>query len=368
MAGNISLEELVALNDEIASLTRSGVPLELGLKGFGTSVRGRLGRLANRLGKSVAQGKSLPQSLSESDANFPPIYRAIVTAGMRAGRLPAALEAVTASARNLQEVRRSIGLALLYPLVLVVAAYFALWFVLAQITPVLLGVYEGSPPPFWASVAKIGEFANRAMPIPLTDLTIIVGWIPPLLLVIGMILLRLSSRGAALLGGGATGHFTARLPIVGRIVRDGNLAAVAEILGLLVEQDVPLNEALVLSAGVTADRRLARSAREVSAKLVQGGAPPTAEQLPGFPPLLAWLVSCGGRQQTFVALSRHVADTYRRRVASQSRWLRESLPIWLVIVIGGGLVALLAVTTFLPFAQMMQAFGESTGESIRLKP
>ncbi len=257
MAGNISLEELVALNDEIASLARSGVPLELGLNGFGVSVRGRLGRLAKRLGTSVAQGKSLPQSLDESDANFPPIYRAIVTAGMRTGRLPAALEAVATSARNLQEVRRSIGLALLYPLVLVVAGYFALWLVLAQITPVLLGVYEGSPPPFWASVAEIGQFANRTIPIPGTELGIIVGWIPSLLLMMAIVLMRLSSRGSALLGGGAGRRLAAHLPWVGRVVRNGRMAALAEILGLLVEQDVPLSEALVLSADVAADRQLA---------------------------------------------------------------------------------------------------------------
>ncbi len=42
--------------------------------------------------------------------------------------------------------------------------------------------------------------------------------------------------------------------------------------------------------------------------------------------------------------------------------------MWLVVVVGGSLVALLALTTFLPFTELMQAFGETTGDSIRLKP
>lgn len=368
MAGNISLDELVALNDEIAALVRSGVPLELGLSGFGRSVTGRLGRFAKQLGQSIAQGKSLPQSLDESPADFPPVYRAVVTAGIRSGRLPAALESLAASARNLQDVRRSIGLALLYPIVLTVAAYFGLWLVLTQIMPALLSVYEGDSPPFWTAVAQIGQWANRSVPIPATGRTVIVGWIPPLMLVIAASATWLSSRGARWLGGGTGGRLAAWIPLAGPAVRNGRLAALAETLGLLVEQDVPLGEALVLAADVAGDRRLARAARKIAATLAQGGSPPQAEQLAGFPPLLAWLVSSGGRQQSFVALSRHVADTYRRRMASQSRWLRDYLPMWLVILIGGSLVALVATTTFLPFSEMMQSLSEPSSRSIRIAP
>jgi general secretion pathway protein F len=367
VAGNISLVELAALNDEIAALVRSGVPLELGLSGFGRSLPGRLGKLTAQLGESLSRGQSLSQSLAESPANFPPVYRAIVTAGIRAGRLPAALEAVATSARNLQQVRRSIGMALLYPLLLLITSYFALWFSLVAILPATLAVYEDSAPPFWSAVARLGQWANLSVPIPGTHVAVILGWIPPLLLGILAIAIWLSTRGAGVLGGGRSGRLPAWLPLSGSIVRNGQAAAFAEILGLLVEQDVPLAEALVLAAGVTGDRQLVRTANELVA-ITQGGAPPTADQLAGFPPLLAWLTSSGGRQETFVRLARHVAETYRRRVAQQSLWLREYLPLWLVVFVGGSLVALLALATFLPFTDLMHSLGQTHSETMRIRP
>ena len=49
LSSAITLEELTALNDEIAALVRVGVPLEDGLSRLGEDLPGRLGQLASRL-------------------------------------------------------------------------------------------------------------------------------------------------------------------------------------------------------------------------------------------------------------------------------------------------------------------------------
>ena len=368
MADNISLDELVALNDEIAGLVRAGMPLDLGLAGWGRRLRGRLGRLATQLSQSVQQGKTLAQSLDESAAGFPPMYRAVVMAGIQSGRLPAALESLAASARNLQRVRRTIGLAILYPLVLFVLGYFTLWLLVVEILPVILGMYEGNPPPLWAAIVRVGALANTEIAIPGTSRVILAGFVPPVIIVLLVAVWWLTSRRAMVLGGGATGWVIEWLPLAGRAVRHARIAAVAEILGLLVEQGVPLGDALVLAAECTADRRLVERARALSRSLAGGGAPPSSVDMAGFPPLLAWLVSSGGSQQTFVSISRHVADTYRRRIARESRWLQDYLPMWLVAFVGGGLIFLIAIVTYLPFVELMDRLADSIGQSLRIHP
>ena len=45
----MTVDELLALNDEIAALVRAGVPLERGLADLGGDMPGRLGALATRL-------------------------------------------------------------------------------------------------------------------------------------------------------------------------------------------------------------------------------------------------------------------------------------------------------------------------------
>ena len=91
-AGRISIDELAALNDEIAALVRAGVPLDRGLLGAGTDLPGGLRRITTALGKRLSRGESLPEALEAESRSIPPLYRAVVEAGARSGRLAVALE------------------------------------------------------------------------------------------------------------------------------------------------------------------------------------------------------------------------------------------------------------------------------------
>ena len=93
-AGAITLEQLVALNDEMAALVRVGVPLERGLETLGADLPGRPGRLAEMLASRMDAGESLSQILADEDQRFPPVWRAVVEAGLRSGHLAAALESL----------------------------------------------------------------------------------------------------------------------------------------------------------------------------------------------------------------------------------------------------------------------------------
>ena len=157
--------------------------------------------------------------------------------------------------------------------------------------------------------------------------------------------------------------------MAGRAARDARAATLAEVMALLVEHDVPLGEALVLAAGCTADRRLARAADRLAAALER--AAPIGElshELAEFPPLVAWLVCAGTARQTFTSIARHAADTYRRRALRDVQWLRDFLPIWLLLAIGATVATVYCCTLFIPFSQLMQALSGPTGESLRIRP
>jgi len=367
VAGSISLEELVALNDEIAALVRSGVPLDLGLAGWGGDLSGRLGHIAKELGAASGRGASLSESLAQQGDRLPPVYRAVVDAGMRAGRLPAALESLSTSARFLEDTRRTAGLAVLYPLVLLTLGYFLLWFVLTQTLPAYAILYDGQPPRLLSTLLELGRGLSREIPLPGTGRMILVGWIAPLLVAALLMVWWRGARRATVMGGQGRGRWVERLPLVGPAVRDARLAAQAELLGLLVENNVPLDEAVLLAAECSADRQLIGNAQQMHASLAKGAAP-TPDEWSGFPPLLGWLAGSGAGQGTFVAIAHHVADTYRRRVARRARWLGDYLPLWLVALIGGGVVTIVAVATILPFTELMQGIATMTNISLRPRP
>ncbi|MCA9071084.1 MAG: type II secretion system F family protein, partial [Planctomycetaceae bacterium] len=129
----IKLEELMALNDEMVALLRAGVPLELGLDDWGKDRAGELGQLSQRLAERLNQGQSLPNALSES--RLPRAYRVIVEAGLRAGRLTVALESLSKMTWRMVELRRRIGLALVYPIIVLTLAYGMFQFLVFYVLP-----------------------------------------------------------------------------------------------------------------------------------------------------------------------------------------------------------------------------------------
>jgi type II secretory pathway component PulF len=75
------------------------------------------------LGRRLGRGESLVDALDAERQSIPPLYRAVVEAGTRAGRLPVALEGIARYVRGYSEARSAIGLALWYPVLVLSLAY-----------------------------------------------------------------------------------------------------------------------------------------------------------------------------------------------------------------------------------------------------
>src|SRR5580704_2173142 len=124
----VSIEQLIALNDELIALTKNNVPLESGLLQSGEDLQGSISRLTIALASRMQKGETLNEAIERERSNVPPIYRTIVECGLRTGRLSVALEGVSRFARQILEIRQMIGLSMLYPLI-VISFEYVLFFV-----------------------------------------------------------------------------------------------------------------------------------------------------------------------------------------------------------------------------------------------
>ena len=102
---------------------------------------GQPGKLAKMLGERMSAGESLPQILASEPDRFPPVWRAVVEAGLKSGQLAAALELMSTTARRVAETRRLVGAALLYPLIVVAVAYGVFVFQVTRLAPVMSRAY-----------------------------------------------------------------------------------------------------------------------------------------------------------------------------------------------------------------------------------
>jgi general secretion pathway protein F len=340
--GSIRVDQLAALNDEMAALARSGIPLERGLLLAGRELGGRLGAITTELGTNLASGKPLDEAIDQL-GDLPRLYRAIVEAGLRSGRLAAAFEGMATLARGFADARRAIGLALLYPM-LVLGLAFALFvlfvvemapryetayrlFHLDPSLPLQIMTWLGRTAVFWAPIGPIVAF-----------LLLWQWWASG------------RSRG---LDAGPLGALAHRVPWLGTMLRDFRSANVASTLAMLVDHEVPLPEAIRLASATSGDRGFVQAGTALAEAIERGDPAPRAGGR--FPAWLAWIATTSGPRSDLVAALSQSAGAYRSRGELKASLLRSALPSVLMIVIGTGAVATYGVMLMIP----LKTFWES---------
>jgi general secretion pathway protein F len=333
----ISSEQFVALNDEIAALVRAGIPLELGLRTLGEESAGALGRISSRLAERMDGGESISTAIKEEQQHLPQAYAALVDAGLKAGRLPAALEAVSAFTRELIDFRRQLTLAAFYPLIVISLAYGLFLVFLAE----FVARYEAA-----MESARVSLSGLLQVFVALRDSMSAWAWVPPVLLVVVVAWFAISRRRRVGLFG---------LPFAG--VKYFQVAMFADLLAMQLEHSVSLPAAIVLSAEATGSHKLIESAREVSG-VVSSGERISAHSESGdaFPPFLRWLMVSGEQQGQLARSLKLAADMYRRRATNSLIWFKTVAPALVLLFVGGGIVLLYALGLFVPFIQLLRGF------------
>jgi type II secretory pathway component PulF len=302
------------------------------------------------LAEKTARGESLEHALMDQAVALPPAYRAVVQAGVRAGRLPAALEAVAASARRTVETQRAAVVAVSYPLLVVSLVWIGLAIFCAILAPRLAVSLLAMNVPaykFFAVLASIGRWAAF--------------WGPavPILVAVSLFAWWRESTGAAVLYSRSAARLFGWLPWMGRMLQCTRSATFLDVLALLVENQTPLDEAVTLAANASGDPRTIRAARQVT-EMIQKGELQSSHALsdPTFPPLMSWLVFAAGRGGVLVPALRHSAEAYHRRARIQSDMARAILPALLTVVVAGGITAAYALMLFIPYILMLETLSK----------
>jgi type II secretory pathway component PulF len=339
-----SLDDLILLNREIAALVKAGIPLELGLRGLSGSVGTRLGRLSERLSKRLASGRSLPEALAEEGPAISPVYTAVMEAGLASGRLPEALEAMAASGQLIQETRRRVFLAVLYPVICAVVGYLMFCGFLTFMAPHLVKAAEmfRFPSSWPIELARTLHQHRRyaTMVIPSVVLSLIV-----LTVLLRNSVTRVPWRWLSSF---------CWVPGVRAIRRSQDWAQFAELLAMQLEHSTPLTRAFTLAADSIDDSRFHREARIMSEKLAQGH---TLSQSLGavksLPSLVRWMLVTGEKQGTLALTLRQLADTFRRQAIRRANDLKTWLPVIITIGVTGTIGLAYGLVFFIPMRALL---------------
>src|SRR3954466_1932212 len=239
------LADFILLNEEIAGLVRARVPLESHLAQIGAELPGKAGELAQGISRRLEAGESLLDAIEAECAGMPAAYRRTILAGLQSGEPASAIESVVDSATRLADMRRITGMAMLYPMIIVLVAVALISTMCMILIPSVDMLSEShSPTILWLMTWRFV----------IVRVAKIIGGV----LLVGFILWwwrtgRMRAAGARGLG------LLAWLPGARNIFRWSQAATFADMLLLMTERGVALDKALRLAGEAIEDRGLRSS-------------------------------------------------------------------------------------------------------------
>jgi len=339
--------DLALLTRQLATLVRSGIPLEEALLAVSQqSEKERVKSVIAGVRSRVMEGRSLADGLAAFPTVFPEIYRATVSAGEQSGHLDAVLERLADYTENRQVLQQKIRNAMIYPVLLTVICLGIVALLLGYVVP---------------EVVRVFEAGERQLPL-LTRMLIAASdflrawwW---LLLAVGLggawAVRRWLREPAARRRYHA---FKLGLPLVGRITRGNNAARFARTFSILTASAVPVLEALRISGEVVTNVPMREAVQDAAVRVREGA--PIARSIGAsklFPPMLVHLIASGETSGELEAMLERAADNQERELDGVVNAAVGILgPVMILLM--GGFVFVIVIALLLPIFQLNQLVG-----------
>ncbi|MEM1132485.1 MAG: type II secretion system inner membrane protein GspF [Pseudomonadota bacterium] len=330
-----SLMQVSPLEESLATISRQSERAE---------VRTVLGHVHD----GVVEGQTLADAMRREPKSFPPVYRAMISAGESSGSLPGITERLADLLEKQAAIRGKVISALAYPIALAVVAIAVVIGLMVAVVPKIVEQFQNS-----------GN--NERLP---TITRIVIG-ISDFLVSWWWLLLALAVfAGLALYQALKNEEFRyrfdgilLRLPFIGRLIRDVHAARLARTLATMVASRLPLLDGLQLTSRTIRNTVLRRSLDEIVERIRGGGSLSGALRHAGyFPPLLVYLTASGEASGQLDLMLERAADYLEREFENFTSTVLSLLEP-AIIVIMGGLVAIIILSILLPILQLQDLAG-----------
>ena len=346
----IGRNEFVLFNQQLASITKAGIPLERGLRELAHDVHSKsMRRLVDAIAEDLEKGVSIERAFENRQKHFPPLYGRILKAGVETGRLSEMLTSLNRHLEMANQTRRIIFEAISYPAVILTLAAIIITgvftFIVPQFGEILQEMTGGHLPTLTRAFLSM---ANHVGPFWLTVGIIIAA----VLVLYGML-----STSAA--GRRFKESVLLRIPVIGRVYHSSVLSRMAEAMAIMVASgsDMPLS--LRLSSGATGSEKLVLESETLASQIEQGANILEAGQFCRMiPRLFLYSIQLGTQrnelQDNLYSLGQMYAEQAR---CGQARLQAVLLPLMIIGV--GGFIALTIFAMFAPMIQIITSLSSS---------
>ncbi len=341
------MRDVLIFTRELSDLLASGMTLGNALNSLAQRTTGKAQDfIVPQLRDEIIQGASLSDALAKRSDTFSSLYISMVRAGEASGDLAGVLERLCRNYERVHEAREKVLMALSYPAIVISVGVVTIFFVMIFVVPRFSQIF-----------AELGS----TLPLP-TQLLINFSvfllnyWWLLILAVAGMVL-GIRRYLVSVEGKRRWHEAQLRMPIIRGIVRSSAFSQFARTLAALLNNGVPVLQALSIVEYTVGNQIIAEEIKKARGRVTDGAtiSAPLAEGRV-FPSLLIDMLAVGEETGDMPGALTHIANRYEYELDRSVKLLTTIIEPILILAIAG-LVGFVAISMLLAVFDLTSGLG-----------
>ena len=345
LQGKIKTKVLTQFTRQLATLVNAGLPLMRGIEVLKRQMKdAQLLEALNGISDNIAAGGTFSESLTAYPKIVDKLYINMVKAGEAGGVLEVVLGRLAEFAEKSEKIKNKVKGAMIYPIVVLVAAIGITAFLLVAVIPKFQQVFNdmlngAALPAITQFVIDTSEFVQaNGLQIGLAVVAVFV-----IMKIIGR-----TEKGAYFFDA-----LKLRLPVTGTLAQRSAVSRFTRTLGTLLSSGVPILQSLTITRDTTGNRVLTEAIQNVHDSVKEGESmTQPLSQCKVFPPMVTSMVEVGEETGALADMLTRIANTYDdevdNAVAGLTAAIEPALIIMLAVIVGTIVIAM-----FLPMVKII---------------
>jgi general secretion pathway protein F len=340
--GGVKMKHLVLMIRQLSTMVKARIPLDEALSALVEQTEDhRLKSVLSQVRESVNEGKSLAEACNRFPRIFSPIFVSMIRVGEVSGNLDLVLNRLAKFTENQYELRNKVIGAMAYPAFISVAGIGITIFLFAFAIPKITEVFAGSKmalPTITVVMINISDFVSRY-------------WLPLILSMVGTFFL-FKWYTSTKKGREWWDAVSLKIPVYGKLKRMIAVSRFARTLSTMIGSGVQLLDAIDIVKEVVDNAVIRKALIQSRESISEGHSIAGPLKASGqFPPILTHMIAVGEKTGELEEMLNVVSDSYDGQVDNAINSMTRLLEP-LMIVVMGGIIALVAVSIFLPMLQL----------------
>ena len=353
LQGRIKTKVLTQFTRQLATLVNAGLPLMRGIEVLKRQMKDpQMLEALNGISENIAAGGTFSESLAQFPKVFDNLYINMVKAGEAGGVLEVVLGRLAEFAEKSERIKNKVKGAMIYPIVVLVAAVGITAFLLVMVIPKFQQVFNdmlggAALPAVTQYVIQASEFVQH-------------NGLQIFLVIVALVVIK-KMIGKTEKGAYFFDAMSLRMPVIGTLAQRSAVSKFTRTLGTLLSSGVPILQSLNITRDTTGNRVLTKAIQSVHDSVKEGESmTQPLSQCKVFPPMVVSMVEVGEETGALADMLTRIANTYDDEVDNAVAGLTAAIEPALIIVLAL-VVGTIVIAMFLPMVKIIGSVSGAGG-------